>query len=119
MRTRIALLALAVSTGIAQADPEQEFNSTIKPVLMQNCAACHNPAAVKLSAPFLRAASVTDIDKSRRLWRNVATQLRNRTMPPRDSKLAEEDRIRIASWIDSRLRATACTVGDHAGPAVT
>ena len=59
------------------------------------------------------------MDQARGLWRNVATQLRNRTMPPRASKLTEEDRLRMASWIDGRLKATACNTGDYAGPAVT
>jgi len=117
MRGCFVLLAMA-GVGLA-ADPAQEFTSNVKPLLLQNCAACHNPAAAGGPAPFLKAANVADMDKSRGLWRNVATQLRNRTMPPRDSKLAEEDRIRIAAWIEGQLRSTACNTGDFAGPAVT
>ncbi|MBC8167995.1 MAG: DUF1587 domain-containing protein [Bryobacteraceae bacterium] len=49
------------------------------------------------------------------MWRNVAGQMRNRTMPPAESKLSEDDRLRITSWIDDRLRTTACDIGDYAG----
>jgi hypothetical protein len=62
---------------------------------------------------FLRANTTQDIETNRGLWRNVAAQLRNRTMPPVDSKLSEDDRLRVASWIDNRLRVTACAAGER------
>ena len=36
-------------------------------------------------------------------------------MPPVASKLTEDDRFRIATWVDNRLRETACSTGDYAG----
>ena len=36
-------------------------------------------------------------------------------MPPVASKLTEEDRLRIATWVEDRLRQTACNAGDYAG----
>src|SRR6476619_5039946 len=36
-------------------------------------------------------------------------------MPPVETKLSEDDRLRVAAWIDNRLRQTACAVGDFAG----
>ena len=59
------------------------------------------------------------MESHRGMWRNIAAQLRNRTMPPMASKLTEDDRVRVAAWIDERLRETACATGDYAGPAVT
>ena len=64
---------------------------------------------------FLKANTAQDIESNRGLWRNVAAQLRNRTMPPVETKLTEDDRLRVAAWIDNRLRQTACAVGDFAG----
>jgi Protein of unknown function (DUF1592)/Protein of unknown function (DUF1587)/Protein of unknown function (DUF1595) len=49
------------------------------------------------------------------LWSSVAAQLRNRTMPPMASKLSEQDRLHIATWVEDRLRQTACNAGDYAG----
>ena len=40
-------------------------------------------------------------------------------MPPVASKLTEDDRIRVALWIDKRLLETACSTGPFAGaPAI-
>src|SRR3954453_12117302 len=110
---------LLTQPGFSQRDPSQEFTDHIRPTLVENCAACHNPAKAKGPAPFLKAGSLTDIEANRGLWRNVAAQLRNRTMPPTASKLSEEDRLRVSSWIENRLRQTACNAGDFAGSAIT
>jgi hypothetical protein len=59
------------------------------------------------------------MDASRGLWRNVAAQLRNRTMPPTASNLTEEDRLNVVSWIENHLKQTACNAGDYVGAAVT
>src|SRR5258708_20090953 len=93
------------------AKGKDEFADSIRPVLAQNCAACHNP---KSRVNFLKASSADDIQQNRGLWRNVAAQLRNRTMPPIDTKLTEDDRLHVATWIDNRLRQTACAVSDFA-----
>jgi hypothetical protein len=119
MRASLVLLFLGGSLAVVQAEPAEEFSIKIRPTLLQHCGTCHNPESEKAPVPFLKATTVDGMQKSRGLWRNVATQLRNRTMPPRDSKLGEEDRLHIASWIEERLRSTACGVGDYAGPAVS
>src|SRR3954447_10311170 len=100
------------------AVPQQgadEFAQTIRPVLAQNCATCYNPSNPKNRINFLKAATSKDIESNRGLWKDVAVQLRNRTMPPVDSKLTEDDRLRVSTWIDNRLRQTACLVGEYAG----
>lgn len=109
MRAFVFLL-LAVA-GLSAAD---DFGRDIKPVLTQNCAACHNPANPRNRNNFLKANTESDLNQSRLLWRDVATQLRNRTMPPTASKLTEDDRLRIATWIDQRLTSTACIAGESA-----
>jgi len=104
-------MLLCASAAVA-APAADEFAQSIRPVLEANCTPCHS---AKARVNFLKAATSQDIESNRSLWRNVAAQLRNRTMPPGDAKLAEEDRLRIAAWIDNRLRQTACAVGDYAG----
>src|SRR5215469_9596517 len=114
------LLAAFLGTAFAAApDRSAEFASSIRPVLVENCGACHNTAGARGPANFLKAQSVKEVESNRGLWRNIAAQLRNRTMPPVASKLREEDRIRIAMWIDADLRDTACDAGPFAGaPAI-
>src|SRR5882757_8599110 len=114
LRTTVLLLALA-ATATPQTGATDEFAQSIRPVLAQNCAACHNPANPKNRINFLKATTAKGIESDRGLWRNVAAQLRNRTMPPLESKLTEDDRLRVSGWIDNRLRETACAVGEYAG----
>lgn len=39
-------------------------------------------------------------------------------MPPTGPQPPEGDRLRVADWIDETLRATACDLGEYAGPVV-
>jgi hypothetical protein len=103
-------LSLFVLAQVALA--ADEFSTSVKPILEQNCKGCHNPANPKNRLNFLKANSADDMNQSRLLWRDVATQIRNRTMPPMASKLTEADRLRISTWIDARLRQTACSAGE-------
>ena len=113
---KLWVLALGVSAAVlAQPNASDEFAQSVRPVLLQNCAACHNPNNPKNRINFLKAAASKDVEQNRGIWRNVAAQMRNRTMPPVDSKLSEEDRLRVATWIDTRLRLSACNAGDFAG----
>jgi cytochrome c553 len=106
---------IAAGIVLAASDASEEFSRSIRPALMQHCGACHNPANPKNRIDFLKTETASGIESKRRLWRDVMAQLRNRTMPPVDSKLTEEDRLRIANWVDKRLRDTACSTGDYAG----
>src|SRR5205085_6086289 len=119
MRTlHVSAAAILLSNAAFAADASAEF-AGVRAVLADNCAACHNAAKARGPVNFLKAETAKDIESQRGLWRNVAAQLRNRTMPPLASKLSEEDRIRVASWIDNQLRVTACSAGPFAGaPAI-
>ncbi len=92
-----------------------EFLDEVRPVLDEYCQACHAPDSDN-RIRFLAAQSIADISNDRSLWGNVAMQLRNRTMPPTGPQPSEEDRFRVASWIDETIRATACDAGEYAGP---
>jgi len=108
------VLALA---GVAPGAPDSpdQFAASIRPVLAQNCGGCHNPDNPKNQVDFLKAKTAKDLEGKRGLWKNVAANMRNRSMPPVASKLTEEDRLRVATWVEDRLRETACNVGDFAG----
>ena len=106
------LCSLLLIQAIASAE---DFEQSIKPVLQQNCAGCHNPSGPGQRINFLSAKNAKDVEARRGLWSGVAAQLRNRTMPPVASELTEDDRLRIATWLESRLRETACSTGDYAG----
>jgi mono/diheme cytochrome c family protein len=105
----IGLLAAAAGSA---AD---RFTDYVKPVLQANCGACHDPKNPNNRIDFLKAQTAADIEQKRGLWRNVATQLRHRTMPPVASKITEADRMEISRWVETRLRETACSSGPFAG----
>ena len=111
----IFFLALGLLPLIAAETAPAEFTQTIRPTLEKNCAACHNPADPKARIDFLKAQSADDMEKKRGMWRSVASQLRNRTMPPAATKLTEDERLHLATWIDNRLRDTACSTGPFTG----
>ncbi len=108
----VHLAAFLACAGLALAAPTapDEFSQSIRPVLLQNCGGCHNPDNPRNRVDFLKSKSAREMESRRGLWRNVAAQLRNRTMPPVASKLTEADRFRIATWVDNQLRQTACLV---------
>lgn len=104
------------------ADPEapDHFEKTIRPVLDQYCAACHDPEDPDNHIPFLQANTAAQLQHLRGIWGSVAAQLRNRTMPPPDEdQPSEKQRLEVAQWIDDHLRATACELGPYAGNVTT
>ncbi|MBL8217027.1 MAG: DUF1592 domain-containing protein [Bryobacterales bacterium] len=112
----IASVAVALLTPLLAAPHSvQDFQTVVRPVLQENCGSCHNPANPRNRNDFLKAQSALDMEQKRTLWRSVAAQLKNRTMPPSASKLTEDQRMQIASWVETQLRNTACAGGDYAG----
>lgn len=128
---RFVLLAmlLSIQAGVVQGQDSpsklkpqavDHFEKSIRPVLVKTCADCHHPSDPDNHVHFLKATQVSHLAENRKLWRNVATQLRNRTMPPADKlQPTEDDRFRIANWIDETLRASACQQPDFAGHITT
>jgi hypothetical protein len=105
---------LIFAIGLLAADPGA-FTHSVRPVLAQHCGTCHT---AKSRVNFLKAESAAEIQAQRGMWRNVATQIRNRTMPPAPAKITEVERLDVARWIEDRLRETACDAGNYAGPAL-
>lgn len=106
------MFCAAVSVSILAAT---EYESSIRPVLDEYCGSCHS-GGTDNRIRFLEASSEDSVAAEPMLWRNVAMQLRNRTMPPSGPQPSERDRMRIADWIDRTLRAGACDLGVYAGP---
>ena len=108
---RITLWAVTSVAVLAASD----FQTSIRPVLVEYCGACHSGGADN-RIRFLEASSEDSVTAEPSLWRNIAMQLRNRTMPPTGPQPSERDRMHIADWIDRTLRAGACDLGVYAGP---
>ncbi|NNJ25304.1 DUF1592 domain-containing protein [Alienimonas chondri] len=107
---------------IDAAEPESatHYRDFVRPQLVEYCGDCHDPDDEKNHVDFLAAASEQGINEDRGLWKSVAEQLRNRTMPPADSLFqpSEDERRELADWVDGFLRNTACDRGPYAGPVI-
>ena len=132
MRFRPALAALLCAAPVAAvAGPAEpggalapesatHYEDAVRPALVEYCGDCHTPDDPENHVDFLAAATAGGLNDDRGLWKSVAEQLRNRTMPPADSLFqpTEEERRELADWVEERLRQTACDRGPHAGPVI-
>lgn len=112
---QIAFL-ISSSANAAQPEPTDYFQKSIRPVLVKYCADCHDPEDSKNDVGLLKAKTSEEISQSSKIWFSASHQLRNRTMPPADEpQPTEAERLRIANWIETYLRETACDRGQYAG----
>ncbi|MEM1295882.1 MAG: DUF1592 domain-containing protein, partial [Verrucomicrobiota bacterium] len=92
------------------------FENRVLPLLEDACIDCHEPGMSKGGVPFLDVGHVSDIQHMRAIWRSVAAQLQNQTMPPPNKpQLDEEDRQFVTQWINNHLRKTAQEMTPFAG----
>lgn len=85
-----------------------EFNSTIKPLLEQNCIHCHGPDATEGNVridtldPDLLSGKDTD------WWAEVFAVLTKGEMPPpEEGELDEENRRQMVDWLAGELQAAS------------
>lgn len=119
MRIVFCCLLIFLMTGTVIAGPPEPadyFEKSVRPVLVKYCADCHDPEDSKNDVRLLKAKTAKEISESSKIWLSATHQLRNRTMPPADEpQPTEQERLRIANWIETYLRETACDRGQHAG----
>ncbi|MCO8123494.1 DUF1592 domain-containing protein [Stieleria sp. TO1_6] len=85
-----------------------EFESTIQPILDQNCVDCHGPDTsegnfrIDTLDPDLLAGKDTD------WWAEVFAVLTKGEMPPPDDgELEEQDRLRMVGWLAGELQTAS------------
>jgi hypothetical protein len=111
---RIVFFSLIVAAA-AQAEEKVTFNEHIRPILSNNCFACHGVDAAHRKAKLrldtaagataekngLRAITPGDLDKSE-LWHRITSKDEEEVMPPPESHkqpLKPEERELIKRWI--------------------
>ncbi|QDT05395.1 hypothetical protein K227x_37950 [Rubripirellula lacrimiformis] len=111
------------ATGSAQSQPLQAnlsgFESTIKPLLEQNCIDCHGPDTTEgnIRIDTLDPDLVNGADTD--WWSEIFAVITKGEMPPPDDgDLSEADRLQLTEWLSTELQ-TASIVrrrsGDHSG----
>lgn len=112
------LTAVLVFQPLCQADPTKpatssvSFTRDVRPILSDNCFACHGPDEGKREADLrldiaesaLESGAVSpgDLDSSE-LWQRIISEDPSDQMPPPDShnQLTESQRALIRQWIES------------------
>ncbi|QDU61061.1 hypothetical protein Pan216_19140 [Planctomycetes bacterium Pan216] len=119
--SRLLVISLSLLTPFtvfeaAANEREEDFEKKVRPKLTRLCADCHSPDDDEHPITFLRATTARAMSEQRGIWKSVAEQLRNRTMPPSDAEQpSEQDRLELATWIETTLRESAREQGPFAG----
>lgn len=124
MKIHSLILATVMLCGssVSALEPESatKFEDSVRPLLVKYCGECHSEDEGPVDVAFLAAQRVQDLEKARGLWKSVAEQLENRTMPPGEEvQPTEQERLELAQWIDATLHASACTQDEYAGEITT
>jgi len=85
-----------------------EFESTIKPILVQSCVDCHGPNAsegnIRIDTLDPNLVSGSDVD----WWMEVMGVLSKGEMPPPDeADLVDEDRQKVVDWLATELQTAS------------
>lgn len=86
-----------------KASVQDDFASTIRPLLAKYCGECHAPGEMK-GLDFLAEMTEADIAKQRGLFAGVVEQMVSRAMPPRDfAQPTDAERATIVNWLKKTL----------------
>ena len=97
----VAPLAGAVP---ARADGPADFDGKVRPLLETYCYPCHAGEKVKSDVNLGGYKDVVSIQRDPKQWRQVLTQLNERTMPPeKKPQPSDEERALLVNWIQHTL----------------
>ncbi len=119
----ICTIALFVgpTTHAAEKTPvtPQYFDKSIRPILKEYCLKCHSTEKQKGDLDLEQFSSLKEVMKHSKIWQNVAEQLANNEMPPKDKPQPPTvDRERLANWVNSALDEMALARAGDPGPVV-
>jgi hypothetical protein len=104
--TLITALAGVVSFARVAAAQEapKDFTKDVRPLLDTYCGKCHAGEKAKGDVDLARFTDVGQIQREPKLWREVLTQLNDRTMPPaKKPQPSEVERAMLIEWVQHTL----------------
>jgi hypothetical protein len=114
-RLLLSALLLAGASDLSAVSEQDAayYKSEIRPILTSFCQECHKAGK---EIDFLSVKELSQIHSQRGNLRSTVAQLRNRTMPPaKEEQPTEEDRRKVADWLERVLRESAKEMGPYAG----
>ncbi|HBJ35918.1 MAG TPA: hypothetical protein DDZ51_14455 [Planctomycetaceae bacterium] len=114
--TRLATLAwiLLIATPCVYADVADQFQTQISPLLARHCMGCHSSEKVAGELNLEQFATIADAKKTPLVWENIASQINDGEMPPKDKPpLTQSEKTILLQWIERFLDEAALeTAGD-------
>lgn len=103
MRFLLPLSALLLLLLVGTPAQPPEFDSTVKPFLNKNCAACHNGDNLTAGIRVDHLDASLD-ERHIRVWEGVLHRVREGTMPPKGlPQPSPAQRDQIVQWIEKNL----------------
>lgn len=104
-------LVLPTFSWSAEPVPDPQFvNDVLVPFVAKYCADCHTGADAEAGIALENFPSATQFGATRTQWVKVVGQLRGKGMPPADAEQpSDEERTKIADWIESAMDYVDCT----------
>src|SRR5260221_10250191 len=110
MKRLFLALALITIPTLAQAADKWEYNRDIRPILAENCFACHGPDSAARKAnlrldqrevAFKKKAIVPGKPEESEMIARIESQDDSEFMPPPDShkKLTQQQKDRLRQWV--------------------
>ena len=90
---------------------------TAQDFLKQNCEKCHHEKAAAGGFKLPRVSTKISLQTDGEKWKSLALRVKNGEMPPRGGAVPTlDDREQFSQWVESAVRAEACSAGISAGP---
>ncbi len=114
--TRLVTVAsiLFFATPLLYADVSEQFQSDVRPLINRHCVVCHSSEKVAGELDLEQFATVGDAKKTPLIWENMAAQIVDGEMPPKDKPpLTQSEKTILLRWIKRFLDEAALeTAGD-------
>lgn len=113
---------LAVELSASESRSSPDFARQVQPLLTETCLACHSTAKHKGDLNLERFTSTETMRQEPRVWEEVAAQVSNGEMPPRDAtlpnKVRPEAREAFLAGVNAVLDEAAESIAGDPGPVV-
>ena len=111
----VVIAAVMPPTGFAETSGQ--FLSQVRPLIVKHCIECHSTEKVAGELDLEQFATIGDAKRTPLIWENIATQVRDGEMPPKDKPaLSESEKSLLIGWIDRFLDEVALESAGDPGP---
>ena len=119
LRGVFGLLLVAAAALPVRGQDAAEFETTIRPLLKEQCLKCHSSEKHKGDLDLEQHLSPSELRKHPEVWQGLVEQVGTGEMPPKEEKpLAPADRERLLAWANALLDAIALEHAGDPGPVV-